>query len=130
MGDFAQPVIVDSELQRAWKESLSKSERIGAAWSYKKANATSEVLTVNVPAWLDVVDGKIFEKPEMVEVVREGFKMSANGISSRHILRSLNGRLNGLTKSWLVRTLGNPAVLREYDNGTIAKHHTQSCPKS
>jgi DNA invertase Pin-like site-specific DNA recombinase len=41
--DFGQSVVVDNELQRAWKESLYKSDRIGRAWKAKKDNAAGSV---------------------------------------------------------------------------------------
>jgi hypothetical protein len=105
---------VDGELQRAWRESLCKSERIGAAFHKKKANAASKVVTANVPTWLEVVDGKIVERPEMVETVREVFRLAANGVGIYNIRKQLNGSLNGRSESWVLRTLRSRAVLGEY----------------
>ena len=105
---------VDSELERAWKESLYKVDRIGKAWQAKKAALATggKIFTRNLPAWLRVENGKIVEKPEEVEIVRRVFELAANGLGSKNIARALNGF--DRTVSWITKTLSNRAVLGEF----------------
>jgi len=112
--------------------SANLSERIGKAWALKKVNAAKEVLTANVPAWLEVVDGKLSEVLELKRVpvkkakkrtdnvkvpgatVREAFRLAALGVGVANISNSLNGALGGLSLGWLTRTLSSRTVLGEY----------------
>src|SRR5258708_9247923 len=63
----------------AFQESKKRSERIGSAWAAKRERIgkTGELYTRNIPEWLTVEDGKIV--PEVVSIVREAFRMGANG---------------------------------------------------
>jgi hypothetical protein len=120
--EFGQSVVVDNELQRAWKESLYKSDRIGKSWAGKKGNADSRApITRNVPEWLriegrvyngsKVVDpGKTVKIPERVASVREAFRLASRGVGCNHIARQIDWCLS---LSWLIRTLQNRAVLGE-----------------
>jgi DNA invertase Pin-like site-specific DNA recombinase len=125
--DFGQSVVVDNELQRAWKESLCKSDRIGRAWQSKreKAAATGKAITENCPVWLEVADDgeRYVEKPEAVAVIQEMFDLAAQGMGAHNILKRLNGRLQKLMEnqkgpslSWVSRTLDNRAVLGWYEH--------------
>ncbi len=105
--EFGQSVVVDNELQRAWKESLYKSDRIGKSRAGKKGNADSRApITKNVPEWLRIegrlyngskfVDpGKIVKIPERAASVREAFRLTSLGVGCKH--RSPN-RLVSLVK--------------------------------
>ena len=110
--DFGQSVVVDNELQRAWKESLYKSDRIGRAWKAKKDNAANKVLTKNVPGWLRVVDGKIVEIPEKVALVREVYRLACLGVGITMIVRQL--RQPCVTRNWVTKVLNSRKVLGEY----------------
>jgi DNA invertase Pin-like site-specific DNA recombinase len=85
--------------------------------------ANGRVLTRNVPEWLKVVGrtyngakilnaGKIVEIPEKVAVVREIFRLAGLGVGTENIARQLNGK--ALSRSWIVKTLCNRAVLGEF----------------
>jgi Recombinase len=89
----------------------------------KDATATGRVLTRNVPEWLTVVDrvyngakivdaGRIVEIPEMVETVREAFRLAGLGLGCKQIANRLNG--HGKSLSWVTKTLKNRAVLGEF----------------
>ena len=127
--DFGQSVVVDNELQRAWKESLYKSDRIGRAWKAKKDNASKDFpLTTNVPGWLKVVDrkivnnkivepGKIVEIPEKVALVQEVYRLACLGVGITMIVRQL--RQPCVTRNWVTKVLNSRKVLGEYcpENG-------------
>jgi hypothetical protein len=110
--DPTKSIIVDIELGRALKESEYKSERIGSAWKVKRANAASKLVTRNVPLWLEVKDGQIVEKQEVVAAVREAFRLASLGLGCKSIISRLNGSLPG-GLSWLLRTFQSRAVLGE-----------------
>lgn len=111
--DPTKSIIVDIELGRALKESEYKSDRIGAAWRSKKARASKQVMTKSVPAWLEVVDGKIVEKPEMVAKVREAYRLAALGLGCRHICDKIDC---GLSLAWVTRVLKDRSVLGWYSD--------------
>jgi len=125
--NFGQSVVVDNELQRAWNESLSKSDRISRAKdaAKDKAAAGGWVLSRNVPSWLEVVGretvGNKIIKPgtiqvidEEAKVVQDAFNLASLGLGVKHIADKLNGRLNGKSLSWLTRTLADRSVLGEF----------------
>jgi DNA invertase Pin-like site-specific DNA recombinase len=71
-------------------ESEKKSQRVGAAWRTKKANAAKIVVTKNVPGWLHVKDGVIKEDKTKANVVRRMFDSVASGKPIRTVMRELN----------------------------------------
>jgi len=106
-------VIIGVQADLAHQESVKKSERIGSAWNAKKAAAADgKLYTSKLPHWLTVQDGKPVEIPEKVATVREMFRLSALGLGSTQIQERLNGDV--LSRSWVIRTLGNRAVLGEF----------------
>ncbi len=115
--DNSRSIIVDIELGRALKESEHKSARIGQSWrSNKQKTAEGRALTANTPAWLKVENGKIVERPDRVAAVKEMFRLASLGIGSRNITRAIN---NGLTLSWVMKTLNNRSVLGEYQPSRV-----------
>jgi len=107
----------------AHKESQKKSERIGAAWKSKKTKAAQGVLmTRNVPAWLQIENGKIVEVSEgsgagrtqkvSVDVVREVFRLATLGVGIDTITRQLGDKVP--SRVWVSRALCNRAVLGEF----------------
>jgi DNA invertase Pin-like site-specific DNA recombinase len=51
--DLTDYIVLGVESERAFKESLYKSERVGSAWASKKRKATNgRVMTSSVPHWL------------------------------------------------------------------------------
>lgn len=113
-----------ANVTRGWKSIMDKA-------------ADGRVLTRNVPTWLKVVDrtyngakiinpGRIIEVPEMVAIVQEIYRQAGQGVGSENIARLLGKRLlrpNGknFTRSWIVKTLCNRAVLGEFElkNGEV-----------
>ncbi|EPP4621555.1 recombinase family protein, partial [Escherichia albertii] len=80
-------------MQRAYEESLRKSERISAAWNRKK-ELISEGIKVSkrCPAWLRLNDDRrtFTIIPEKVEVVKRAFDLRLQGLSFWAITRALN----------------------------------------
>jgi DNA invertase Pin-like site-specific DNA recombinase len=79
-------------LERAAEESERKSDRVGAAWSEKVSRARDggEVLTHNLPAWVEERGGKLRLIPDRAKVVRQIFRLAAEGYGER------------LTAKWLI----------------------------
>jgi hypothetical protein len=128
-------IVVDAELGRAFKESERKSViiRAGLAKVMHK-DGWSGVL----PFWLQKVDehGRrvkasngytIVEIPEMADLVREIFQLSAQGLGAKRILQTLNanGSKCDIAIITVMKLLRNRAVLGEHqplqylDSGTV-----------
>jgi hypothetical protein len=116
--------IVDSELNRAYRESERKSKIIKAGLKVKKH---SDDWAGNLPFWLQKVDEsgksmkgsngyKIVEIPEKAALVREIFRLAANGLGAKRIMQDLASR--GIACGIAVGTVGNllrnRAVLGEH----------------
>jgi DNA invertase Pin-like site-specific DNA recombinase len=110
-------------MSRAHEESRIKSQRVGAAWANKRANAAKRPLTATCPAWLKLSEDR--EKYEIVEekaeVVRSIFKDTVSGIGNYSITRRLNqqrvphfGKSNGWHGSYVAKILNNRAVIGEF----------------
>jgi DNA invertase Pin-like site-specific DNA recombinase len=126
---------ITSALSSYGDQQYSKklSERIGNAWKAKKTAAAKGELykgkryTSQVPFWLEIVDGKIVEVTEYkgegqqrkipADMVREMFRLATMGVGSANICNQLNGRLHGMSRTWVVNTLRNRATLGEYEVG-------------
>lgn len=80
-------------MQRAYEESLRKSERVAAAWNRKK-DIISEGIKVSkrCPAWLKLNDDRrgFSIIPEKVEIVKKVFALRLQGLSFWAITRALN----------------------------------------
>lgn len=108
--------------------SVKKSQR-------EEIRTNGRVFTSLMPAWLKtegriynmgklVATGKIVPVTEAegtgkdrkipVSVVREIFHMAALGYGSPRILKELNGRGQGLSRTWISKLLNNRAVLGEF----------------
>jgi DNA invertase Pin-like site-specific DNA recombinase len=68
-------------LERAAEESERKSVRLGAAWSKKRerARGNGDVLTHQLPAWIEERNGRLQLIPACAAAVRRIFEMAANG---------------------------------------------------
>src|SRR5262249_40247836 len=108
---------------RAHDESVTKSQRVGAAWANKRAQADTQPLTAKCPAWLKLSsDRKRYEEiPERVKVVCSIFEDAVSGIGTYTITRRLNsrginsfGRSNGWQNSYVSKILTNRAVIGEF----------------
>jgi DNA invertase Pin-like site-specific DNA recombinase len=90
-------------LERAWEESQRKSERVREAWLDKKRRAREGLcqkatermgtgrrhLTDQVPAWVEVRDGRLALVPCKAEAVRTIFRLAAAGYGGQRIVRKL-----------------------------------------
>lgn len=111
-------------MERSHEESKTKSIRVGAAWKNKRAQASQgQPMTARCPAWLRLApDRRSYELiPERVEIVRQIFEDTANGIGMFSVATRLNKAgvpafvgQNGWHQSYVAKTLGNRAVLGEF----------------
>jgi DNA invertase Pin-like site-specific DNA recombinase len=95
-----QLVISIFEMARANEESEFKSERVGKKWGDKKHNTPDGVVVTKwMPSWLEGKAAKRGEPAEKIrvneeraEIVREIFRLAADGHGKRMIARILNER--------------------------------------
>jgi DNA invertase Pin-like site-specific DNA recombinase len=119
-------IMIGLQAHLAYQESRNKSDRCKSAWEAKKQAAihSHTPLGKRIPTWLaiegqvrgannKIIDqGKIVEVPERAAVVQEVFRLASQGIGTTKITQLLNGR--ALSRSWVVKTLSNRAVLGEF----------------
>ncbi|XIA65751.1 recombinase family protein [Bradyrhizobium sp. TZ2] len=110
-------------MSRAHEESATKSRRIGAAWKNKRIEAGRKPMTKWCPAWLTLAPDRsgYLPIPERVEIVRQIFRNTADGIGMYSIANRLNkakiptfGGPNGWHQSYVAKILANRAVLGEF----------------
>ncbi|MES2578978.1 MAG: recombinase family protein [Pseudomonadota bacterium] len=112
---------------RANEESEIKSKRLSAAWSNKRNNAKTKVMTKTCPAWMeyDKDTEKFVIVPERGEVVKKIFDMCINTCGLYAIARHLNetntpqfgnGRIWYL--SYVRKIINNRSVI-----GELSPHH-------
>jgi DNA invertase Pin-like site-specific DNA recombinase len=78
-------------MSRAHEESAMKSRRLGAVWSKKKDQAREgQLMSVRIPTWLKIVDGKCEVIPEKADAVKQAFELMASGFGVGATLRRLN----------------------------------------
>ena len=120
------------QMQLAHDESEKKSERLSAAWAYKRKQAVENRVpfTGQAPAWLTVAgrppDQRYEVIPEAVETIRRIFDLRLQGIGKGRLVKLLNEqsawtppkrkrqRTNGWQESYIVKILSNPAVVGEF----------------
>lgn len=117
---------------RANEESETKSRRLKAAWSNKRANAAQKPLTSRVPPWLRLNSDRAFEViEERAEIVRRIFGLAYLGIGEHSIAQSLNAdgvepfgdgsrKAKFWHRSYIAKILRNPAVF-----GRLIPHTVQ-----
>lgn len=112
---------------RAHEESETKSRRLRAVWTAKRARASDTPLTKLVPAWLTTEGSKIVPHPERAEVIRRIVTMFRQGIGQHRIAETLNRegvKVFGSGKMWhrsyIRKVLGNPALV-----GTFVPHEME-----
>jgi DNA invertase Pin-like site-specific DNA recombinase len=132
LNDLATYIMEGVSDYAAAEFSKQLKTKVTSAWRTNKANAANRVVTSNVPAWLRVEgeigkDAKIVELPDMVETVREVFRLASLGLGCRKIKAALNGKSEGISEVWILNTLRNEAVLGTYqphmDDGTGNRVH-------
>lgn len=122
-GDFAELIYSVVVMSRAHDESQTKSSRVSAAWSNKRRNAKSKILTAMVPSWLSLEPDRsgFLVNTDRASVVRRIFEEADQGKGSFQIARLLNRKgVPGFTagKSWhesyVTRILTNRATIGEF----------------
>ncbi|WP_084648093.1 recombinase family protein [Paracoccus sp. J39] len=122
-GNFADLIISLSVMYRAHEESLRKSERVGAAWKNKKANASEKKLTVMCPNWMKLSSDRthFILIDAHVLTVKRIFAECIGGKGTRVITSDFNrekiptyGRTSYWAESTIKKILGSRAVLGEY----------------
>lgn len=112
---------------RANEESEIKSKRLSAAWSNKRNNAKTKILTKTCPAWLEYNEEteKFIIVHERGEVVKKIFDMCINTCGIYAIARHLNETNTpqfGKGRIWYIsyvkKILENRAVI-----GELSPHH-------
>lgn len=90
--DFTNLVISLAIMSRAHEESATKSKRLKAAWSNKRAHLEQKKLTSQCPAWLFLnSSGNEFEEiPDKVAVVRQIVELVRSGQGKGAITKRLN----------------------------------------
>ncbi len=119
--NFGDLLIALTTMFRAHEESVTKSKRVGGAWTKKrdKAQTDGHKLTARCPAWLTLAsDRKTFiADKSRVKVVRKIFDMTLAGHGKSVITRRLNeegeatfGKSKGWHPSYIQKILENEAV--------------------
>ncbi|MBU3614764.1 recombinase family protein [Polynucleobacter sp. Latsch14-2] len=117
-------------MARAHEESVTKGQRIKAAWSNKFAKIKDGVqLTARVPFWINKED-KSKSIPDKVAIVKEIFEMSAKGIGAMRIAQDLNANKRPTpskqSKKWAIssvkKVLASEAVLGTLVTSDGGKH--------
>lgn len=121
LGDLIISLVI---MSRAHEESQTKSHRISAAWKNKRVQAVTKTpMTKWCPAWLTLaVDrGAYVPNPARVEIVRQIFRDTADGLGMYSVTSRLNkakvptfGGPNGWHQSYVAKILANRAVLGEF----------------
>jgi DNA invertase Pin-like site-specific DNA recombinase len=114
-------------LERAAEESQTKSDRVGAAWRRKKAEAGKRIVTSMTPGWVVRDNDRLTLDPKKAATVRRVFALAREGYGIGRIAKKLNaekvpliGRTSfrGRPLLWSVNVvyglLTNRAVIGEY----------------
>ncbi|WP_186010719.1 recombinase family protein [Burkholderia gladioli] len=114
-------------MARAHEESLTKSQRLKAAWKNKRSRLDETKLTARCPLWMKLNhDRTRFEfVPERASVVREIISLAKNGMGQTIIAKTLNTRsvpsFSGNPKGWhpsyIQKILTSTALYGEYQPG-------------
>jgi DNA invertase Pin-like site-specific DNA recombinase len=106
-------------LERAAEESERKSERVGAAWSAKKAAArsTKKPLTRILPGWVEERGGALHLIPGRAAAVRRIFELSLSGRGALLIAQKLTaegfepwGPTGKWNKAYICKIMGDGRV--------------------
>ena len=106
---------------RANDESVTKSNRLSAAWTNKRRNISAKPLTATVPSWLRLnKDSGVIEVNEpAAKTVRKIFELCIEGMGADAIARLLNanistyppiGRASKWNKSFIKKILSSRSV--------------------
>jgi DNA invertase Pin-like site-specific DNA recombinase len=78
-------------IQLAYQESKQKADRVAASWERRRQRAreSGALLGCHLPAWLELVNGEARLIPERAAVVRQIFRLAAQGYGQTRIIRWL-----------------------------------------
>lgn len=120
-GNWTQLVMSLTIMARAHEESVTKSQRVTAAWNKKRQDAGTKVITSVMPAWLEVRDGKIVVNEEKANTVREIFRLLRSGYGLSMVESKFNKeKVPPITKAskwygtYMFKIVKGRAVLGEY----------------
>ena len=111
------------ELSRGNSESRMKSERMGAVWGEKKAEArrSGKLITARLPGWLESRGGKLVPIPDKLRTVKTIFRLCIDGFGLSSIVKHLTeakvdpfGRGAHWSKAYIHKLLAGRAVLGEH----------------
>jgi DNA invertase Pin-like site-specific DNA recombinase len=124
------------ELSRGHSESKVKSERIGSAWSEKKAAAAAgkpqpekrqnrvngmSIITHRLPAWVEEVGGKLVLIPKAADAVRRVYELARSGYGSAAIAKKLThdkvkpiGTSGEWSRSYIAKILSDRRAVGEF----------------
>jgi DNA invertase Pin-like site-specific DNA recombinase len=110
------------ELQRGHGESKRKSDLLGPVWRKKKAAACQGIIvTRNLPAWVQIKNGKLVLIPARAKVVRQIFHLAANGYGLPRTVGKLTadgvpafGSSGGWERAYIGKILRDRRALGEY----------------
>lgn len=85
--------LVTMTSQRAYDESVLKSDRISSGWRAKRINALANgtIITKKRPLWIDVVDDKYVLNGK-AHIVKEVFRLYQTGLGCPTVAKVLNER--------------------------------------
>lgn len=110
------------------QDSSNKVRHLRSAWTTKRANAGTQLMTTICPAWIKVQDNKFVLIDERADIVREIFRLTQNGLGKRLITKQFNsskvlffGRGRGWRETYISKILHNRSVLGEFNPHTKEK---------
>jgi DNA invertase Pin-like site-specific DNA recombinase len=110
-------------MQRAYEESLIKSERSSSAWEAKRENIHEKIATKICPNWMryDEDQKKFVLIPDRTKALKMIIDLACEGIGAHHLTRRLNREKVGTwgkRKIWDIQTikhlLNSKALIGEY----------------
>ena len=121
--NFGQLIISLTIMSRAHEESRMKSQRVGAVWQSKRANAGKKKLTPVCPSWLkyDKTKDAFIVIKEKDAIVKQVFQMYLSGQGGYSIAGELNkkgippiGRAKQWSAQYIIKILKNRSVIGEF----------------
>ncbi len=113
--------LMQAEFNRAYSESLAKSERSKFNWVKRRERSAEHTVSTRLPSWLKVVAGKpVLDEPKAA-AVRRVFELAAKGFGQVTIAKKLNaegvppiGKSAVWHDSFVYRVLTCRSVLGEF----------------
>jgi DNA invertase Pin-like site-specific DNA recombinase len=113
--------LMQAEFNRAYSESLAKSERSKFNWVKRRERSAEHAVGTRLPAWLKVEGDKLVADGPKAAAVRRVFELAAKGFGQYSIAKKLNaagvppvGKAAAWHESYVYRLLTGRAVLGEF----------------